>query len=104
MQRSRPRRTERRALADLDLIEELATTLQTKFPPAAEAADEVSFGNSGDGLPGRTSGKSDPTARQALDGRRQRRIEHVRKARKEIGHATRSLRRAVVHAGLAGEG
>ncbi len=100
----RPRRTDRRTLADLDLIDELVTVLRSKFPQAIEAAESVSLGTSGDGLPIRTSGVSDPTARVALDGRRQRRIEHVNKSRKEIAHATKSLRRAVVHAGLAGEG
>ena len=104
MRRSnRPRRLDRRIQADLDLIEELVDTLKTKYPEAVEAADDVPLGTSGDGLPRRSSAPSDPTANLALDARRRRRQAHVRKAREAIGHATKTLRRAVVHACLAME-
>ena len=88
----------------LELIVALVEVLQRTYPLAVEASEDLGGGASAEPLPVRTSGISDPTARAALDGRRQRRIEHVKKARKEIDHAARSLRRAVVHAGLAGEG
>jgi len=97
-------RHQRRIMEDLDLLADLAEVLRRTYPLAVEASEDLGGGATAEPLPVRTSGISDPTARAALDGRRQRRIEHVKKARKEIGHAARSLRRAAVHAGLAGEG
>lgn len=100
----RGRRRDREVTDNLELIAALVEVLQRTYPSAVEASEDLGGGVASEPLPVRTSGISDPTARAALDGRRQRRIEHVKKSRKEITHAARSIRRAVVHAGLAGEG
>ena len=86
--------------SDLTLLADLTEVLGALFPRAVEAAEALG-GSTSDNVFVRTSGISDPTASAALDGRRRHRQQHVDRSRREVAHAVKSLRRAIVHAGLA---
>ena len=91
-------KADRVALDDLERIIRLAVELRRTFPAAVEMADDVNMGGSVEGPSSRSGSHADPTATAALDGRRQRRRSSVKKARQDIGTATRHLQSAIWHA------
>ena len=91
-------KADRVALDDPASIRRLATAPRRAFPGAVAMADDVSMGGSVEGPSSRSGSHADPTATQALDGRRQRRRSSVKQARRAIGTATRHLQEAIWHA------
>ena len=91
-------KADRTALEDLGRIIRLADELRRAFPAAVSMAEDVSLGGSVEGPSSRSGSHAEPTATAALDGRRQRRRSSVKKARQDIGTATRHLQSAIWHA------
>ena len=89
---------DRTAMDDLGRILQLADELRRTFPGAVAMAEDVNIGGSVEGPSSRSGSHADPTATQALDGRRQRRRSSVKQARRAIGTATRHLQEAIWHA------
>ena len=93
------KRADRVAIEDLDRI----VRLVEKLPTAVEVAEEVTLSGGIEGPGRRVGSHSDPTATAALDGRRQRRRNEVRRSRKAIAAALRQTQVAVFHALSAAE-
>ena len=91
-------RADRVALDDLDRIIRLIDDLRRNYTAAVAMADEVNITSSIDGPSNRSGSHADPTARVALDGRRQNRRASVRRSRKAIAASLRHLQEAVFHA------
>ena len=83
---------------DLDRILQLVEDLKRLYPAAVEASETVSMSSGGEGPGRRTGSHSDPTATAALDGRRKRRRDGVRKSRKAISAALRQMQEALFYA------
>jgi len=97
------KRADRVAIEDLDRIVRLVEKLQGLYPTAVEVAEEVTLSGGIEGPGRRVGSHSDPTATAALDGRRQRRRNEVRRSRKAIAAALRQTQVAVFHALSAAE-
>ena len=98
------RRANEQTLAALDDIVAMAQELKVLFPVAVAVADEVqSSGGRSDGIAVRSSNFSDPTSAAALDGRRARRQERVKRTRKEGRAAATALRASLASATLAAD-
>ena len=98
------KRADSLALEDLDRIARLVKELRGLYPTAVDSAEAVTMSGGIEG-PGRRSGShSDPTATAALDGRRQRRRNGVRRSRKAIANALRQIQEATFHAMRAADG
>ena len=98
------RRADEQTLATLDDIVAMANELKSLYPVAVAVADEVRIsGGRGDGIAVRSSNFSDPTSAAALDGRRARRQERVKRTRKEVRAAATALRASLASATLAAD-
>ena len=98
------RRADEQTLLTLDDIVLMANELKVLFPVAVSVADEVRIsGGRSDGIAIRSSNFSDPTSAAALDGRRARRQERVKRTRKEVRAAATALRASIASATLAAD-
>ena len=98
------RRADEQTLATLDDIVAMAQELKTLFPVAVSVADEVRIsGSRSDGIAVRSNNFSDPTSQAALDPRRARRQERVKRTRKEVRAAATALRASLASATLAAD-
>ena len=91
-------RADRTALDDLDRLSRLIEDLRRNYTAAVAMANEVNITSSTEGPSNRSGSHADPTARIALDGRRQQRRSSVRRSRKAIAASLRQLQEAVFHA------
>ena len=91
-------RADRTALDDLDRLSRLIEDLRRNYTAAVAMANEVNITSSIEGPSNRSGSHADPTARIALDGRRQHRRSSVRRSRKAIAASLRQLQEAVFHA------
>jgi hypothetical protein len=91
-------RADRTALGDLDRLSRLIEDLRRNYTAAVVMADDVSISSSVESPASRSGSHADPTARTALDGRRQNRRASVRRSRKAIAASLRQLQEALWHA------
>ncbi len=98
------RRADEETLRTLDDIVAMANDLKSLYPVAVSVADEVRMSSGrGDGVAVRSSNFSDPTSAAALDGRRARRQDRVKRTRREVRAAATALRASLASATLAAD-
>lgn len=98
------RKPDRVALEDLDRIGRLIDDLRRFYPVAVENAEDVPMTSGVEGPGRRVGSHADPTATAALDGRRKRRRDSVRRSRNAIAASLRQLQEASFHAYTAADG
>ena len=96
--RGRRSRADRATISNLDLLLRLAGDLRREYGDIVEIAEDVSIASGMGGTSGSTGTHSDPTSREALDGRRAARRHALKEIRKAVAAGLDALQRAAYHA------
>ena len=95
--RGRRDRQDRATIENLEAVLRLAGDLRREFLSIVDIAEDVSISSGMGGSSGSTGSHSDPTAREALDGRRAARRHALKEIRKASAAALDDMQRAAYH-------
>jgi len=97
--RARRSRADRATIENLETVLRLAGELRRTYLDLVDFAEHVTIAGGLGGSAASGGTHSDPTARQALDGRRQARRHAIKQVRKNVSAALDAMQRASFHAG-----
>jgi len=95
--RGRRSRQDRATIENLEAVLRLAGNLRREYLSIVDIAEDVSIASGMGGSAGSTGTHSDPTSREALDGRRAARRHALKEIRKAVAAALDALQRAAYH-------
>jgi hypothetical protein len=99
--RARRSRPDRATIENLEVVLRLAGELRRTYLDIVDIAEDVPITGGVGGSIASGGTHSDPTARHALDGRRQARRHAIKQVRKQVSAALDAMQRASFHAGRA---